>query len=66
MIKQLLYLMDWNTFCEGIKIYFDRHKWQNTVFDDFIVAMQEGYDKKNPDIEAEKKLNLAEWGKQWL
>ena len=55
--------MDWNTFCEGVKIYFDRHKWQNPVFDDFIVAMQEGYDKKNPDIEPEKKLNLAEWGK---
>ena len=64
MIKQLIYLIDWNTFCEGIKIYFNRHKWQNTVFSDFIQAMQEGYDKKNP--EPEKKIDLAEWGKQWL
>ena len=66
MIKQLIYLIDWATFCDGLKIYFERHKWQNTVFDDFIKAMQEGYDKKNPDIEAEKRIDLAAWGKQWL
>ena len=28
--------------------------------------MQEGYDKKNPNVEPEKKINLAEWGKMWL
>ena len=60
----MIYLIDWSTFCEGIKIYFNRHKWSNTVFDDFIQAMQEGYDKKNPELE--KKLDLAEWGKMWL
>ena len=30
LIKQLIFLMDWDTFAAGLKIYFKRHKWGNT------------------------------------
>jgi len=30
LIKQLIFLMGWETFCEGLKIYFKRNKWGNT------------------------------------
>lgn len=39
MIKQLIFLLDWDTFCAGLKIYFRRHKWGNTTLTDFIRCM---------------------------
>ena len=39
MIKQLIYLMEWETFCAGLRIYFKRHKWTNTKLEDFIRCM---------------------------
>ena len=36
MIKQLIFLMDWKTFCAGLKIYFKRYRWKNTSLEDFI------------------------------
>jgi len=31
LLKQLIYLMGWDTFCESLKIYFVRYAWQNTT-----------------------------------
>ena len=39
LIKQLIFLMDWDTFCTGLKIYFKRYKWKNTSLEDFIGSM---------------------------
>ena len=58
----MIFLMDWDTFCVGLKIYFNRHKWQNTSLQDFILAMQEGYDEKKPG----QPLDLNQWSQQWL
>jgi aminopeptidase N len=54
--------MGWDTFCEGIKIYFQRHKWTNTTLPDFIRALQEGYDKCTTG----GTLNLTSWAKDWI
>jgi aminopeptidase N len=39
MIKQVIFLMGWDTFCKGLEIYFNRHKWTNTTLPDFIGAL---------------------------
>ena len=62
LIKQMIFLMDWDTFCVGLKIYFNRHKWQNTSLEDFIGCMQEGYNEKKPDT----PLDLTQWSREWL
>ena len=56
MIKQLIFLMDWETFCKGLKIYFKRHKWSNTTLEDFIGCMQIGYDE---NIKGREALDLS-------
>lgn len=48
MIKQLIFLMGWETFCSGLHIYFKRNKWGNTVLKDFIGALQLGYENQKP------------------
>lgn len=44
MIKQLIFLMGWETFTDGLKIYFNKYSWKNTELGDFIGALQDGYD----------------------
>lgn len=39
MIKQVIFLMGWEAFSNGLKIYFNRHKWGNTELPDFIGAL---------------------------
>lgn len=39
MIKQLIFLMGWETFTDGLKIYFDKYKWSNTELPDFIGSL---------------------------
>ena len=58
----MIFLMDWDTFCVGLKIYFNRHKWSNTSLEDFIGCMQEGYNEKKPDT----PLDLTQWSQEWL
>lgn len=57
LLKQLIYLMGWDTFCEGLKIYFKRHSWTNTTLHDFIDALQAGYLKSYP----EGGFDLHDW-----
>ncbi len=54
--------MGWETFSEGLKVYFKKFSWGNTTLQDFISSLQEGYNKSNP----EGKLDLNEWAKAWL
>lgn len=62
LIKQLIFLMGWDTFTQGLKVYFRKYKWQNTTLPDFISSLQEGYDSCNN----QKKLDLTQWAKDWL
>lgn len=40
MIKQLIFLLGWETFTQGLKIYFGKYKWSNTTLPDFIGSIQ--------------------------
>lgn len=54
--------MGWETFSQGLKVYFKKFAWSNTTLQDFISSLQEGYDLNNPD----SKFDLNDWAKQWL
>ena len=41
MIKQVIFLMGWDQFTAGCKIYFKKHAWKNTELPDFIGALQQ-------------------------
>ena len=62
MIKQLIFLMDWKPFCNGLRIYFTKNKWGNTVLNDFMSCMQTGYNESQPT----EPLDLDKWAKDWL
>lgn len=62
LLKQLIYLMGWETFSKGLKIYFGRHAWGNTTLTQFIQALQEGYNSEFP----EGDLDLNKWADSWL
>ena len=55
-------MMDWETFCAGLRIYFKRHKWGNTYLEDFIRCMQIGYDENKPL----EPLDLTQFSREWL
>jgi hypothetical protein len=58
----LIFLLGWEAFTSGLKIYFQRFKWKNTTLPDFIGSMQEGYDKLNP----KEPLSLTQWARDWI
>lgn len=67
MIKQLIFLMGWEAFTHGLKIYFKRHAWGNTELPDFIGALQDGFNEKNAEGDKGKELlDLNEWARTWL
>ena len=41
MVKQMYYYIGDKYFSEGLKLYFQKYKWDNTTFDDFIGKMVE-------------------------
>ena len=62
LVKQLVYLMGWEAFTAGIKLYFKEFKWTNTTLYDFIGMLQQGYDTTVPNGE----LQLESWADKWL
>lgn len=46
-------------------MYFQKYKWTNTEFSDFIGALQQAYDAKN-DTSMGQKFKFNEWCDQWL
>lgn len=62
MIKQLVFLMGWEAFTTGMKIYFKEFKWTNTSLHDFIACLQKGNDL----IRGQGTLMLDSWADKWL
>jgi len=58
----MIFLIGWETFCNGLKIYFQKHKWGNTTLPDFIGAIQDAVNASS----AEKKHDLHDWSKDWI
>ena len=58
MVKQMYYYIGDEFFSKGLKSYFQKYKWDNTTFDDFIGKMVE--------VAGEKLNNLNELCNEWF
>ncbi|TMQ99896.1 aminopeptidase N [Actinomadura soli] len=55
VLKQLVAYVGLDNFLEGVRRYFDRHAWGNTVLADLLGALEERSGR-----------DLASWSKEWL
>ncbi|GAA4233162.1 aminopeptidase N [Actinomadura meridiana] len=55
VLKQLVAYVGLDNFLEGVRRYFDRHAWGNTVLADLLGALEETSGR-----------DLAAWSKEWL
>ncbi|MFA1542783.1 aminopeptidase N [Actinomadura monticuli] len=55
VLKQLVAYVGLDNFLEGVRGYFDRHAWGNTVLADLLGALEERSGR-----------DLASWSKEWL
>ncbi|NDU74332.1 aminopeptidase N [Actinomadura sp. DSM 109109] len=55
VLKQLVAYVGLDNFLEGVRRYFDRHAWGNTVLTDLLGALEETSGR-----------DLASWSKEWL
>lgn len=62
LIKQLIFLIGWETFTNGLKIYFNKFKWQNTILPDFIGAIQQAVDESD----SPNKQDVQRWSRDWI
>jgi aminopeptidase N len=46
-LKQANKVLGHENMKNALHTYFNKYKWQNTEFADFIGTLQEAYDKKN-------------------
>ena len=56
VLKQLVAYVGLDNFLEGVRRYFDRHAWGNTVLSDLLGALEETSGRED----------LASWSKEWL
>ena len=59
ILKQMYYFIGDESFSKGLKSYFQKYQWGNTVFDDFIHQMIEA-------IGHGSKFNLKDLSHSWL
>eukprot|EP00330_Aristerostoma_sp_ATCC50986_P010663 CAMPEP_0114591774 /NCGR_PEP_ID=MMETSP0125-20121206/13742_1 /TAXON_ID=485358 ORGANISM="Aristerostoma sp., Strain ATCC 50986" /NCGR_SAMPLE_ID=MMETSP0125 /ASSEMBLY_ACC=CAM_ASM_000245 /LENGTH=336 /DNA_ID=CAMNT_0001790037 /DNA_START=98 /DNA_END=1108 /DNA_ORIENTATION=- len=59
---QLYRLIGAETFSKGIDRYFQKYKWKNATFDNFIEMFKRYVKDENPD----SAKNLDNWKKDWL
>jgi aminopeptidase N len=62
MIKQLIFLIGWDVFTNGLKLYFQKYAWGNTTLPDFINAIQEAVTASD----LAEKPNLIDWSRDWI
>ncbi|WP_289008044.1 aminopeptidase N [uncultured Thermomonospora sp.] len=55
VLKQLVAYVGRENFLEGVRRYFDRHAWGNTVLGDLLEALEETSGR-----------DLTSWSKEWL
>lgn len=60
LIKQLIFLIGWKTFTNGLKIYFKNFKWQNTTLPDFINSIQQAVN------ESDQNYDIVKWSQDWI
>ena len=62
VLRQLIALIGEKNFSAGLKTYFNKYQFTNTVLQDFVDCMQENYKPLDPSYPE----SLDEWQKQWL
>ena len=55
VLKQLSAFLGENAFRDGLRLYFQRHAWKNTVLADFLGALSEA-----------ARHDLSAWSEKWL
>lgn len=63
VLKQLFYLIGEKQFSENIACYFEKYKWTNATFDQFIEEMNK---QKIVDVESKVELSILDWKKSWI
>ena len=58
MVKQMYYYIGDEFFSKGLKLYFQKYKWDNTTFDDFIGKMVE--------VAGDKLKDLGKMCEEWF
>ncbi len=68
MVKQMYYYIGDEAFSKGLKNYFQKYKWGNTVFDNFIDEMINAAGDKLKDLKVlcHKWLQLAGLNEIWV
>lgn len=64
-LKQANKVLGQENLKNALHIYFQKYKWTNTEFSDFIWALQKAYDSKN-DTSMGEKFKFDEFCDQWL
>lgn len=64
-LKQANKVLGQDTMKKALHSYFQKYKWKNTEFADFIGSLQEAYDAKN-DTSMGKNFEFKAWCDQWL
>ncbi|MDV6011996.1 aminopeptidase N [Haloechinothrix sp. LS1_15] len=55
VLKQLVAYVGLSNFLSGLKVYFDKHAWDNATLDDLLAALEEASGR-----------DLSWWSAQWL
>jgi aminopeptidase N len=61
LLKQMFYFIGQDNFSNGLKAYFKKYAWTNTVFDDFVFQMADALNK-NGSV----KFDLLAVSKAWI
>ena len=66
-VKQLYKLLGHSTMSKGLHLYFEKHKWANTVLPDFVSAMDSAFKEKGEDLSIYgNDFSLQKWCSSWL
>jgi aminopeptidase N len=61
LLKQMFYFIGQDNFSNGLKAYFKKYAWTNTVFEDFVGQMAESLNQNG-----EVKFDLLAVSKAWI
>ena len=64
-LKQVVKVMGKDNFCTALKAYFQKYKWQNAEYSEFIGTLQEQFDKSQKTSMG-ANYKFKDWSDSWL
>lgn len=61
LLKQMFYFIGQENFSNGLKAYFKKYSWTNTVFDDFVDKMVEALHQGGKPVNFDLKALSMDW-----